>query len=128
MKTLNFIGTGIYAQKPILVDFEKHTVDSLDACRMAVNDIYIAPEDVEIRYKKDGRDVVIKAEKGDIIVTFYREEWIVYPVAVIKNKDWKANVLGWIKKNEAKKSNDFVDAKYDACDSCETCSICKCKD
>lgn len=128
MKTLNFIGTGIYAQKPILVDFEKHTVDSLDACRMAVNDIYIAPEDVEIRYKKDGRDVVIKAEKGDIIVTFYREDWIVYPVAVIKNKDWKANVLSWIKKNEAKKSNDFVDAKYDACDSCETCSICKCKD
>lgn len=121
MKTLNFIGTGIYAQKPVLVDFEKHTVDSLDACRMAVNDIYIAPEDVEIRYKKNGRDVVIKAEKGDIIVTFYREDWIVYPVAVIKNKDWKTNVLSWIKKNEAKKSNDFVDAKYDTCESCDPC-------
>lgn len=122
MKTLNFIGTGLYTQRPILIDFDKHTVDSLDACRMAVNDIYIAPEDIEIRYKKGGRDVVIKAEKGDIIVTFYREDWIVYPVAVIKNKDWKTNVLSWIKKNEVKKSNDAVDAKYA---ECETCSICK---
>lgn len=112
MKTLNFIGKGTYAQKPVLIDFEKHTVDSLDACRAAIDDIYIAPEDIEIRYKKNGRDVVIKAEKGDIIITFYREDWITYPVVVVKNKDWKTNVLNYIKKNEAKKSNDFVDAEY----------------
>lgn len=123
MKTLNFVGTGVYAQKPVLIDFEKHTVDTLDACRAAINDIYIAPEDIEIRYKKNGRDVVIKAETGDIIITFYREDWIAYPVVVVKNKDWKTNVLNHIKKNEAKKSNDFVDAKYS--DQCETCSICQ---
>ena len=123
MKTLNFVGTGIYNRKPVLIDFEKHTVDSLDALRAAIDDIYIAPEDIEIRYKKNGRDVVIKAEKGDIIVTFYREDSIAYPVVVVKNKDWKTNILNYIKKNEAKKSNDFVDAKYS--DQCETCSICK---
>ena len=122
MKTLNFVGTGIYAQKSVLIDFEKHTVDSLEAYRAAIDDIYIAPEDIEIRYKKNGRDVVIKAEKGDIIVTFYREDWIAYPVVVVKNKDWKTNVLNYIKKNEAKKSNDFVDAKYsDQCGACPTC-------
>ena len=76
MKTLNFVGTGIYNRKPVLIDFEKHTVDSLDALRAAIDDIYIAPEDIEIRYKK----------------------------------------------NEAKKSNDFVDAKYsDQCGACPTC-------
>ena len=123
MKTLNFVGTGIYNRKPVLIDFEKHTVDSLDALRAAIDDIYIAPEDIEIRYKKNGRDVVIKAEKGDIIVTFYREDWIAYPVVVVKKKDWKTNILNYIKKNEAKKSNDFVDAKYS--DQCGTCSICK---
>ena len=89
MKTLNFVGTGVYAQKPVLIDFEKHTVDTLDACRAAINDIYIAPEDIEIRYKKNGRDVVIKAETGDIIITFYREDWIAYPVVVVKNKELK---------------------------------------
>lgn len=122
MKTLSFVSTGVYAQRPILIDFEKHTVDSLDAYRAAIDDIYIAPEDIEIRYKKNGRDVVIKAEKGDIIITFYREDWITYPVVVVKNKDWKTNVLNYIKKNEAKKSNDFVDAKYsDECAACPTC-------
>lgn len=122
MKTLNFVGKGTYAQKPVLIDFEKHTVDSLDACRAAIDDIYIAPEDIEIRYKKNGRDVVIKAEKGDIIITFYREDWIAYPVVVVKNRDWKTNVLNYIKKNEAKKSNDFVDAEYsDECEACPTC-------
>ena len=121
MKTLNFVSTGTYSKKPVLIDFEKHTVDSIDTCRTSIDEVYVAPEDIEIRYKKGGRDVVIKAEKGDIIITFYREDWITYPVVVVKNKDWKTNILNWIKKNEARKSNDFVDAKYAECESCVCC-------
>lgn len=123
MKTLSFIGTGRYSKYPVFIDFNKQTIDTIKPFRGSINDCYIAPEDLEIRYRKNGKDVVLKADKGDIIVTFYDEEWVTYPVVVIKNKDWKENVLNFIKKQEAKKSDDLVEATYSICrESCDTCS------
>lgn len=124
MKTLSFIGTGRYAKRPVFVDFNKQTIETITPLRCSIDDCYIAPEDLEIRYRKNGKDVVLKADKGDIIMTFYDEDWITYPVVVIKNRDWKENILNYIKKQEAKKSADLVEAAYSPIckESCDTCS------
>lgn len=122
MKTLSFIGTGRYFNRPVLIDFNKQTVETIDSTRCGMNECYIVPEDLEVRYKKDGKYIVTKASKGDIIVTFYREEWIINPVIVVKNKEWKENILAYIKREEARKNNAMIDAAYSICkESCECC-------
>lgn len=127
MKTLSFIGTGKYAKRPVFIDFNKQTVETITPFRCSVDECYIAPEDMEIRYKKNGKDVVLKADKGDIIVTFYTEDWIIYPVVVIKNKDWKENVLAYIKREEAKKNNAVIDAAYSICKKSCSCDCDACE-
>lgn len=125
MKTLSFIKTGKYSKYPVFADFSKQTIDTINPFRCGIDECYIAPEDIEIRYRKNGKDIVLKADKGDIIVTFYDEEWTAYPIIVIKNKDWKTNALNYIKEQEAKKSADLVEAAYSICkESCDTCSSC----
>lgn len=127
MKTLSFIGTGRYTKRPVCIDFNKQTVETIAPFRCGIDECYIAPEDMEIRYKKNGKDVVLKADKGDVIVKFYDEDWIIYPVVVIKNKDWKENVLAYIKREEAKKNDAVIDATYSICrESCD-CDCCECK-
>ena len=112
MKTLSFIGTGRYHKTPVLVDFNKNTVEEFTRMRSAIDEVYIAPEDIEIRYRKGNKTVVLKAEKGDIIVTFYDEEWVKNPIVVVKNKDWKANVVEQIKIDESNKAKEMAEASY----------------
>lgn len=125
MKTLSFIKTGRYDNRPVLIDFNKQTVDMIDSIRCGISDCYIVPEDLEVRYKKDGKYIVTKASKGDVIVTFYREEWVINPVVVVKNKEWKENILAYIKREEARKNDAVIDATYSICkEPCECCECC----
>ena len=122
MKTLSFIETGRYNNRPVLIDFNKQTVDMIDSIRCGISDCYIVPEDLEVRYKKDGKYIVTKASKGDVIVTFYREECVINPVVVVKNKEWKENILAYIKREEARKNDAVIDATYSICkEPCECC-------
>lgn len=123
MKTLVFLGTGRYAKTPVLVDYANNTIESYERTRSAIDDIYVAKEDILVGYKKNGKDVTVKANKGDIIVTFYNEDFIEYPVVVVKNADWKANMLSYFKKQEAEKAKDLVQAQYTDCEKC--CDSCR---
>ena len=122
MKTLVFLGTGRYAKTPVLVDYANNTIESYERTRSAIDDIYVAKEDILVGYKKNGKDVTVKANKGDIIVTFYNEDFIEYPVVVVKNADWKANMLSYFKKQEAEKAKNLVQAEYTDCEKC--CNSC----
>lgn len=122
MKTLVFLGTGRYAKTPVLVDYANNTIESYERTRSAIDDIYVAKEDMLVGYKKNGKDVTVKANKGDIIVTFYNEDFIEYPVVVVKNADWKANILSYFKKQEAEKAKNLVQAEYTDCEKC--CNSC----
>lgn len=123
MKTLVFLGTGRYAKTPVLVDYANNTIESYERTRSAIDDIYVAKEDMLVGYKKNGKDVTVKANKGDIIVTFYNEDFIEYPVVVVKNADWKANMLSYFKKQEAEKAKNLVQAEYTDCEKC--CNSCR---
>lgn len=123
MKTLVFLGTGRYAKTPVLVDYANNTIESYERTRSAIDDIYVAKEDILVGYKKNGKDVTVKANKGDIIVTFYNEDFIEYPVVVVKNADWKANMISYFKKQEAEKAKNLVQAEYTDCEKC--CDSCR---
>lgn len=123
MKTLVFLGTGRYVKTPVLVDYANNTIESYERTRNAIDDIYVAKEDILVGYKKNGKDVTVKANKGDIIVTFYNEDFIEYPVVVVKNADWKANMLSYFKKQEAEKAKNLVQAEYTDCEKC--CDSCR---
>lgn len=123
MKTLVFLGTGRYAKTPVLVDYANNTIESYERTRSAIDDIYVAKEDILVGYKKNGKDVTVKANKGDIIVTFYNEDFIEYPVVVVKNADWKANMISYFKKQEAEKAKNLVQAEYIDCEKC--CDSCR---
>ena len=125
MKTLVFLGTGRYAKTPVLVDYANNTIESYERTRSAIDDIYVAKEDILVGYKKNGKDVTVKANKGDIIVMFYNEDFIEYPVVVVKNADWKANMLSYFKKQEAEKAKNLVQAQFTDCESsCDSCRGC----
>lgn len=118
MKTLVFVAHGRYRKNPTIIDFDKHTVDALETCRSGIDDIYVAPEDLEVRFKKDGKDTIIKANKGDVIITFYQQDWIKNPVIVVKNSDWKENIIEYAKQIEADKAKNLIQSTFSNCDSC----------
>ena len=118
MKTLVFVTHGRYRKNPTIIDFDKHTVNALETLRSGIDDIYIAPEDLEVRFKKDGKDTIIKANKGDVIITFYPEDWVKNPVIVVKNSDWKENIIEHSKQIEADKAKDLIQATFSKCEDC----------
>ena len=124
MKTLIFVTHGRYHKNPTVIDFDKHTANALETCRSGIDDIYIAPEDLEIRFKKDKKDTIIKANKGDVIITFYPEDWIKNPVIVVKNSDWKENIIEHAKQMEANKVKDLIQSTFSDCEAC--CPSCGC--
>lgn len=127
MKTLVFVKQGSYRRNPTIIDFDKHTVDALETFRSGIDDIYVAPEDLEVRFKKDGKDTIIKANKGDVIITFYQQDWIKNPVIVVKNSDWKENIIEHSKQIEADKAKNLIQATFSKCEDCyPKCEDCCC--
>ena len=68
MKTLTFLVTGRYAKTPVLVDYAKNTIEPYERIRSAIDEIYIAKEDMLVSYKKNGKNVTAKAEKRNTII------------------------------------------------------------
>lgn len=116
MKTLTFLHKGGYTKFPVIVDYKNNTIETLNTIRAHIDNIYVAPEDIEIRYKKDGKEIVTKAKKGDIILTFYNDPTIVNPVAVIKNTEWKENVTRYLMEKAADQARQETRASL--CGSC----------
>jgi hypothetical protein len=94
---------------PVLADFEKETVSTVETESVygIIDRMLIAPDNCEVRYKCEGKEVVKKADKGDLILLFYaHKEWVKEPVAVIKNADVKKNMVSLMAKRAADKAAD----------------------
>ncbi len=126
MKTLNFI----YDQyrsfgKPVIVDFNKNDVEPLDNIPLNINYLFVAPEDIEVRYKVGTKTYVLNANKGDIIISFYKDDWIKNPIIVVKNKEWKANIASTFAEEAAIQAKNEKMANM-CCDDCEWKCLKKC--
>ena len=107
MKTLNFIPNkyGSFG-KPVIVDFNKNDVTQLDNVTDNIDFIFVAPEDIEVRYKVGTKTHVLNANKGDIIITFYKRDYIKNQIIIVKNKEWKANIASMLAEEAANQVRD----------------------
>lgn len=124
MKTLNFIANGNYSfGKPVIVDFNKNDVTQLDNTPSGIDYMFVAPEDIEVRYKVGTKTHVLNANKGDIIITFYKRDSIKNKIIVVKNKEWKANIASMLAEEAANQAKNEKMANM-CCDDCECVNRC----
>lgn len=97
-------------EQPVLTDTSNLDVDVLTSTPIGIDGIYVAPEDVEIRYKFNREMKTIKAEKGDIIALCPRVSWIKNPIFVVKNKQWKQNIAEYMIEKEKERLNNEATA------------------
>lgn len=126
MKTLNFISNDRSRSfgKPVIVDFNKNDVTQLNNITSYIDYIFVAPEDIEVRYKRGIKTHVLNANKGDIIISFYKDDYIKNQVIVVKNKEWKANVVNILAEESANlaRNQKIVSMCCDDCQCAEKCS------
>lgn len=110
-----FINPG---EKAVIFDYDKNEAHQLRNSMTSIDWMYIAPDDCEVRVKdkNTNKTIVYKANKDDIIIQFYNESTTKNLVAVIKNKEWRENVIENRIAAEIKKLND-----------CEHCIDCEWK-
>lgn len=125
MRTLYFTqeGNQIYNNK-VLVDFSNNKVTScpVDEERWNIKSCFATDEDVEIRYDYKGKTHVKKAQKGDIIIIFDDRD-LLDPVIVVKNTEWRNNIINKKAIREANRAKDTVNAEYCDC-ACENTTCC----
>lgn len=74
-----------------------NNVDCADYVRTAIDWVYQADDDGTLTYKSrkaDQEDYTIDVKKGDLVVQFYQEEGIKYPVVVLNDQKFIENVEG----------------------------------
>lgn len=125
MKTLNFIPNkyGSFG-KPVIVDFNKNDLTLLENTPSDIDYMFIAPEDIEVRYKVGTKTHVLNANKGDIIIAFYKRDYIKNQIIIVKNKEWKANVASMLAEEAANRVRDekMANMCYDDCPYAKNCS------
>ena len=112
-----FINAG---EKAVIFDYDKNEAHQLRTSMTSIDWMYIAPDDCEVRVKdkNTNKTIVYKANKDDIIIQFYNESTTKNLVAVVKNKEWRENVIENRIAAEIKKLND--------CERCNDCEqMCK---
>lgn len=97
MKTIIFPNNGNdrWMSSPIIMDLGTLEVKDLVSSRAGIDRMFIAPEDCEIRYYKNNKPILLKANKGDLIISFVKNECYKHYVVVVKNKEFKENVEGY---------------------------------
>ena len=132
MKTLYFTkskGCRFFNRTPMLIDFATNSAKAIESESSRINEIYLVPEDLEIRYEQNGKVIIKKAQKGDVIISFYcDEEYEQNLIIVVKNKEWKDNFVNKEAVIAAKQAKNEVKASYtDTCINkmdCSPCSAC----
>ena len=84
--------------------------------------MFVAPEDIEVRYKVGTKTHVLNANKGDIIIAFYKRDCIKNQIIVVKNKEWKANIASMLAEEAANQVRDEKMANM--CYDCECVNRC----
>lgn len=123
MKTLNFMSNQYSSfGKPVIIDFNKNDVTLLENTPSDINYMFVAPEDIEVRYKVGTKTHVLNANKGDIIIAFYKRDYIKNQIIVVKNKEWKANIASMLAEEAANRVKNEKMANM-CCDDCECVNI-----
>lgn len=123
MKTAYFLTK---SGSKVVVDSSTGSAETLNNTSHEIDWMYVAPEDMAIRYiDKDKKEVVLKAEKGDIIIQFYEYSYTKNPIIIVKNGKWKENIAN----KEAERMKEQIDKELWAKTSNyreKCCECCEC--
>lgn len=96
MNTLYITNTG-----KVMLD-ANGDVMSYDTDIESIRNISMLTEDTKVIYKCGNIDEKIEAKAGDIVITFYRDEFI-HPVIVVKSDTWRENLEDFRAKEQKRK-------------------------
>lgn len=112
-----------YYNNAVIIDYKTCDVTFAKKEPSDIFRMYIADEDMEVRYTNSkNKQVVLKANKGDIIIVFYRE--VKNEVIIVKNKEWKDNII--YKRAEKAKDQTDKEAWAECNKDCGDCISCDC--
>lgn len=116
MKTL-YITRGNH----ILIDTENNSANKLESVRQGIDYIFLAEEPMHIVYGYDEAKEEADAEKGDIVVVFYLDDFKKKLIVLKNSEDWANNIIEYKKKQQEEKER-WAEANREACDACpKTC-------
>lgn len=108
---------------PVIVDSNNLEIVNLKQTRSYIDHVYVSPCDCEVRYYEGTKAITLKANKGDIIITF--SKWadnLKHRVIVVKNKEWKENIANIEAEEAADRARDEIACSYCKCEGdCESC-------
>lgn len=116
MNTLYITGTG-----KVLLD-ANNNVMPYDSDIESIRNISMLAEDTKVVYKYGEIDETIDAKAGDIVITFYRDEFP-HPVIVVKSDTWRENLEDYRAKEQKRKEEWAAkQAESPCCDGCAKCA------
>ena len=98
----------------IVVDTEQNSVGCVNRSRVAIEDIYLVKENMHVVYQQGTYKREFDVEPGDIIVTFYADEFD-NKIIVVKSSDWKENIINYEAKEEERKLKWAAENTAEAC-------------
>ncbi len=109
-----FINAG---EKAAVYDYNKNEAHQLKNVTTSIDWMYVAPEDCEVRVKdkNTNKTIVYKANKDDIILQFYNNATTKNICAVIKNKEWRENIIETRIAAETQKLKDCACCENSGC-------------
>lgn len=112
MNTLYITNTG-----RVMLD-ENGKVVPRDTNREAIDSVMLLKEATHIEYTKRDQTISIDAKAGDIVVTFYENE---FPnkIIVVENEQWKENITKYDEYMQSMKEK-WANEKP-VCGDCESC-------
>ena len=118
MNTLYISRTG-----RIMLD-ENNSPKPFDRSRNSIDDVFFIKEDTKIVFERGEYKTELEAKAGDIVVTFYEEQ---FPnrVIVVNNEQWKEN-LETYEAWEQKRKEEWAANNSNPC-SKPCCGDCKCE-
>lgn len=91
---------------------ENNEIIPVPSSRQAIDRVFVVEDDTKIIYKHTDKTEETEAKKGDLVVTFYEENFP-HRVVVINNKEWKENLRVY---EEIEQKNKEEWAKEKICD------------
>lgn len=105
----------------VLID-ENGTPHPFDYSREGISNIYFLKEDTTVVYERGEIKETIDAKAGDIIVSFYEED---FPnkVIVVNNDKWKENFIAYEEEQQKLKEKWAKEKAEKNCCDCGECCV-----
>lgn len=110
---------------PIMIDTDTLETKVLDRGPRAIDEIYVIPEDATIswkKYYKNSEDRTVDVKKGDIMITFYDNDYAKDFVIVSNPNEWNEAINNYNDAAQKAKEKWASEQKHD----CPCSGDCEC--